>query len=104
MLTLLPAAGPDWEAVLGIGFPFAVCTNMWEGRVEMGGEEVLRRSQRESDVCGHLVAGGRSGGSRVLHRQTMGVLRAKRMEGGCAHAEWEPCVPVLHTSPHCLPE
>lgn len=29
--------------------------------------------------------------------------RAKRMEGGCVHAELEPCVPALHTSPHCLP-
>lgn len=52
-----------------------------------GREEVLGRSQKEGVVCRHSFAGGRSGGSRALHRQMMGVLRAKRMEQGCGHAE-----------------
>lgn len=34
VLTILPAAGPDHKAVLGIGFPFTVCTNIWEGRIK----------------------------------------------------------------------
>lgn len=103
VLTVLPAAGPDQEAVLGISFPFTVCASMLEGRIKTGGEEVWGRSQREGDVCRRPVAGGRPGGTRVLHRQMVGVLRAKRVEGACGHAEWQPCVPALHTSTHCLP-
>lgn len=67
--SLVIAGGPGQEAVVGIGFPFPGCKTIWEGKRKKGGEELLGRSQGEGYVCRHPIAGGRSGGTRVLLSQ-----------------------------------
>lgn len=77
------AGGPGWEAVVGIGFPFPVCENIWEDRRKKGGEEVLGTSQGEGDVCRHPVAGVRSGGTSVLLSQGYdGCAQSQESRGG----------------------
>lgn len=97
--SLVTAAGPGQEAVVGIGFPFPLCKNIWEGRSKKGNEELLRRSQGEDDVYRHPVARWRSGGSSVLLGQGNDrCAQSQRSGGGHGHSEWEPCVLPLHNT------
>lgn len=97
--SLVTAAGPGQEAVVGFRFPFPLRKNIWEGWRKKGGEELLKRSQGEGDVCRRPVARWRSGGSSVLLSQGNDrCAQNQGSEGGHEHSEWEPCVPPLHTT------